>query len=92
MIKILCGCLGVAIRLAQLRAEAMDVASEMEPSGMMTVMYRAETRFSEVLQRAVDHAAKAGVENPVCEVANYLFPHCKVIGGHNEVGTNNFHR
>lgn len=25
-----------------------------------------------------------GIENPVCSAANYLFPHCRVIGGHLE--------
>lgn len=63
----------------------MDVASQMQPSGLLTVMYKPETRIHEILQRAVDHALKLGVEDPVCEVANYLFPHCKVIGGHNKV-------
>ena len=24
------------------------------------------------------------IENPVCSVANYLFPHCKVVAGNNE--------
>lgn len=24
------------------------------------------------------------IENPVCSVANFLFPHCKVVAGHNE--------
>jgi len=24
------------------------------------------------------------IENPVCSIANYLFPHCKVVGGNRE--------
>ncbi|XP_054275239.1 probable malonyl-CoA-acyl carrier protein transacylase, mitochondrial [Macrosteles quadrilineatus] len=71
-----------AVRLAQLRGEAMQTASEMEPGGMLTVMYTPSTKIHEVLAKAKEYAAEQGVEKPVCEVAHHLFPHCKVIAGH----------
>ncbi|KAG8295874.1 hypothetical protein J6590_070754 [Homalodisca vitripennis] len=74
----------IAVRLAQLRGEAMQVASEMEQSGMITVLYKHSTRIHEVLAKAKEYAASEGVNKPVCEVAHFLFPHCKVLAGHTQ--------
>lgn len=74
-----------AIRLAQLRGEAMQVAASTDDMGMMTVFYKPSTKISEVLTRAQNYAVAEGIEQPICEVSNYLFPHCKVIAGHTKV-------
>lgn len=63
----------------------MQTASEIEPGGMLTVMYNHATKLHQVLASAKEYAQEQGVENPVCEVAYYLFPHCKVIAGHTQV-------
>lgn len=69
----------------KVRAEAMQIASEMEPSGMMTVLYGPDSNLNEACKKAKEWATQLGVENPECAVANYLFPDCKVIAGHKPV-------
>lgn len=73
-----------AVRLVKVRAEAMQIASEMQPGGMMTVFYGPDSKLKEACTRAREWAEANGVEQPVCSVANYLFPDCKVLAGHNE--------
>jgi malonyl CoA-acyl carrier protein transacylase len=79
-----------ALRVAQMRGEAMQTASEMEPGGMLTVMYFPTTKIHEVIAKAKEYAIEQKIEKPVCEVAHYLFPHCKVIAGHIQVSFNYF--
>lgn len=70
----------------KVRAEAMQEASEAAPSGMLSVLGRPQTKFTVACLEAREHCKTLGMENPVCEVANYLFPDCRVISGHLEVG------
>lgn len=70
----------------KIRAEAMQEASEAVPSGMLSVLGRPQTKFTSACLEAREHCKTLGMENPVCEVANYLFPDCRVISGHLEVG------
>ena len=75
-----------ALEVVKARAQAMQRASEEVPSGMMSVFldHRSKVNFA-------CHAAKLyctkklGMEDPVCSIANYLFPECKVIAGNVEV-------
>lgn len=64
----------------------MQMASEMHPSGIMTVMCSASTKLHLVLEKAREYASVHGVENPICEVSHYLYPQCKMVAGHKEVG------
>ncbi|XP_075229051.1 malonyl-CoA-acyl carrier protein transacylase beg [Lycorma delicatula] len=73
-----------AVRLVKVRGEAMQLASEMNPGGMMTVLYGPDSKLSEACRLAKEWAMQMGVEKPECTIANYLFPDCKVIAGHNE--------
>lgn len=68
----------------KVRAEAMQEASEAVPSGMLSVLGRPQTKFTSACLEAREHCKTLGIENPVCEVANYLFPDCRVISGHLE--------
>lgn len=70
----------------KVRAEAMQEASEAVPGGMLSVLGRPQTRLSLACLDAREHCKALGIERPVCEVANYLFPDCRVISGHLEVG------
>ncbi|XP_013176771.1 PREDICTED: uncharacterized protein LOC106124542 isoform X1 [Papilio xuthus] len=70
-----------ALRLAELRAAAMQAAAAARAGGMLTVWLAADARLGEALARARDHAAERGVHRPVCAVANYLYPGCKVVAG-----------
>ncbi|KAK2492076.1 hypothetical protein MC885_012516 [Smutsia gigantea] len=68
----------------KIRAEAMQEASEAVPSGMLSVLGRPQSKFSFACLEAREHCKTLGIENPVCEVSNYLFPDCRVISGHLE--------
>lgn len=70
-----------ALRLVQIRAEAMQLASEQNKSGMATVLYGADARIGEACKAAVDWCIQRGVESPECRIANYLYPSCKVLAG-----------
>jgi len=72
-----------AVRFVKVRAEAMQLASEMVPSAMATVLFGADSKLEYGLLVAKEWCKREyNMENPVCSVANYLFPHCKVIAGH----------
>lgn len=74
-----------ALRLVELRAAAMRAAAAARPGGMLTVWLAPDARLPLAMQRARDHAAERGLDAPVCQVANYLFPACKVLAGDEEV-------
>lgn len=64
----------------------MQEASEAVPSGMLSVLGQPQSKFNIACLEAQEHCKTLGIESPVCEVANYLFPDCRVISGHLEVG------
>lgn len=68
----------------KIRAEAMQEASEAVPSGMLSVLGQRQSEFNFACLEAREHCKSLGMENPVCEVSNYLFPDCRVISGHRE--------
>jgi [acyl-carrier-protein] S-malonyltransferase len=72
------------LKLIQIRAEAMQEASEKNPSGMATVLYGPDSTLSDACEKAKEWCLERGVENPECQIANYLFPHCKVVAGSDE--------
>lgn len=76
------------MRLAQVRGEAMQWASEQSTGGMMTVLYGPQTNLGAACLEAKKSAAAKGIEKPECAVSHYLFPHCKVISGNVEVCNN----
>lgn len=59
----------------------MEAASKDHPGGMITIMFQADANIPLACQEAKDYCIKNNINNPVCNVANYLFPHCKVISG-----------
>lgn len=73
-----------AVRLAQIRGEAMKWASEQSSGRMMTVLYGPQTKLGAACIQAKESAAAKGIEKPECAISNYLFPHCKVISGNIE--------
>ena len=70
-----------AVRLAQVRGQAMQLASEMTPSGMMTVICRPDAKLGFACLLARQWCEERGVESPECRVASFLFPQCKVVAG-----------
>ncbi|XP_068958992.1 malonyl-CoA-acyl carrier protein transacylase, mitochondrial [Petaurus breviceps papuanus] len=66
----------------RVRAEAMQEASAAVPSGMLSVLGRPQTQYKMACLDAREHCQSLGIKEPVCEVANYLFPDCRVISGH----------
>ncbi|XP_038636636.1 malonyl-CoA-acyl carrier protein transacylase, mitochondrial [Scyliorhinus canicula] len=71
-----------ALYAVKVRAEAMQEASDSTPSGMLSVLGQAESRFKYACLEAQEHCKSLGLVDPVCQVANYLFPNGRVIAGH----------
>lgn len=63
----------------------MQKASELVPSGMLSVIGRPQAQYNYACLQAKEHCKSLGMENPVCSVANYLFPDGRVIAGHQQV-------
>ncbi|NXS52020.1 FABD protein, partial [Brachypteracias leptosomus] len=78
------GALGFAEALyaVKVRAEAMQRASEAVPSGMLSVIGQREANYKFACLEARKHCESLGIEKPVCEISNYLFPDSRVIAGH----------
>lgn len=74
------------IRFVRARAEAMQHCSDMVESGMMSIFFGADANVGQALVVAKKWAKeKHGLENPVCQIANYLYAGGKTIAGHKEV-------
>ncbi|KAK6314651.1 hypothetical protein J4Q44_G00141800 [Coregonus suidteri] len=73
-----------ALYAVKVRAEAMQKASELIPSGMLSVMGRPQAKYKHACLQAREHCLSLGIKEPVCSVANYLFPDGRVIAGHKE--------
>ncbi|XP_047431555.1 malonyl-CoA-acyl carrier protein transacylase, mitochondrial [Mugil cephalus] len=73
-----------ALYAVKVRAEAMQAASEVVPSGMLSVIGKPQAQYKQACLQAKEHCKSLGVEEPVCSVANYLFPDGRVIAGHQE--------
>lgn len=79
-------CVLPALYAVKVRAEAMQAASEQTPSGMLSVIGKPQAKYNYACLLAREHCMSLGIHNPVCMVANYLFPDGRVIAGHQEVG------
>lgn len=77
----------VALYAVKIRAEAMQKASELVPSGMLSVIGRPQAQYKYACVQAKEYCQSLGMEEPICSVANYLFPDGRVIAGHREVYT-----
>lgn len=69
------------IKLIQVRAEAMQIASNENPSGMAQIIYGPDSQLGKAVLEAKEWCLEKGIERPECKIANYLFPHCKVVAG-----------
>lgn len=75
-----------AVKVVKKRAEAMQKASEKVSSGMLSVFLTHDSDLKGALRTAKEYCIeRRNIQDPVCQVANYLFPECKVIAGHTEV-------
>lgn len=74
-----------ALFAVKVRAEAMQKASDQVPSGMLSVIGRPQANYKYICVQAREHCLSRGIQEPVCAIANYLFPDGRVIAGHKEV-------
>lgn len=71
------------IRLVHARAKAMQMASDLTDSGMMTIFYSANAKVGlacEVARKWIKE--QHAIEDPVCNIANHLYAGGKVLAGH----------
>lgn len=73
-----------ALKVLKLRAEATQMICEQIPSGMMTAIAGKGGKISQACSMAKEYCVRTGIseDESICSVANHLFPHGKVIGGH----------
>ncbi|CAH2103066.1 unnamed protein product [Euphydryas editha] len=74
-----------ALRLVAVRAAAMQAAAAARAGGMLTVWLAPDARLARLLAAARERAVSPALPDPVCQVANYLFPGCKVLAGDEEL-------
>ncbi|KAL3283900.1 hypothetical protein HHI36_018069 [Cryptolaemus montrouzieri] len=70
-----------ALKLVQIRAEAMQLACEAYKGGMVTVFLSPDSKLNYALLKAKQWALEKGDEFPECKIANYLHPGSKVVAG-----------
>ncbi len=76
----------VAVEVIKVRATAMQKASQAVDSGMMSVVLNADHKLNLAMMCAQKYCTgRIHIENPVCQVANYLYTTCRVLAGHSEV-------
>ncbi|KAA0721051.1 Malonyl-CoA-acyl carrier protein transacylase, mitochondrial [Triplophysa tibetana] len=68
----------------KVRAEAMQKASDQVASGMLSVIGKHQTNYKHACLQAREHCLSLGIQEPVCAIANYLFPDGRVIAGNKE--------
>uniref|UniRef100_A0A8C6UAF5 Malonyl-CoA-acyl carrier protein transacylase, mitochondrial n=1 Tax=Neogobius melanostomus TaxID=47308 RepID=A0A8C6UAF5_9GOBI len=73
-----------ALYVVKVRGGAMQRASELVPSGMLSVIGKPQAQYKYACLQAKDYCRGQGIDNPVCSVASYLFPDARVIAGHKE--------
>lgn len=76
-----------ALKLVQIRGEAMQLASDTYKGGMLTVFYAPDSKLNYACKQAKEWALDKGDPLPQCQISNYLYPHCKVVGGSESVRT-----
>lgn len=62
----------------------MQKASDLVSSGMLSVIGRPQAKYKYACVQAREHCLSLGIQEPVCAIANYLFPDGRVIAGHKE--------
>ena len=64
----------------------MQKACEQTTSGLMTIIYGRDAKIEVACKAARDYCLAKSIDpaHAVCSISSYLFPHCKVIGGHME--------
>ncbi|XP_037552000.1 malonyl-CoA-acyl carrier protein transacylase, mitochondrial [Nematolebias whitei] len=73
-----------ALYAVKVRAEAMQEASKLVPSGMLSVIGKPQAQYKYACLQAKEHCKSLSVQEPVCSVASYLFPDGRVIAGHQQ--------
>lgn len=73
------------LKLVKQRAELMQTAAENVQGSMVTVFLDPAAKIGNILNSAIEWCQGKGVEKPVCSVANYLYPNCRVLAGNIEV-------
>jgi len=73
------------INLVKIRGEAMQAASEITRSGMMSVFIGADNKLAFGLEVAEEWCRREHqIESPVCKIANHLYCGAKVVAGNVE--------
>lgn len=72
------------LRLIQIRNKSISEINTKVPSGLINVVTSADSQVKLGCRAAQEFVTRLGVprEEAYCSIAYYLFPHCRIIGGH----------
>uniref|UniRef100_A0A1A9X0D5 [acyl-carrier-protein] S-malonyltransferase n=1 Tax=Glossina brevipalpis TaxID=37001 RepID=A0A1A9X0D5_9MUSC len=73
-----------ALKLVQVRANAMQIACDQKPGGMAMVLNGPDSEIGTACLEARQWCVNKGIEDPYCGVANYMYPNCKIVAGNVE--------
>ncbi|XP_037929626.1 probable malonyl-CoA-acyl carrier protein transacylase, mitochondrial, partial [Teleopsis dalmanni] len=73
-----------ALKLVQVRANAMQAACDKASGAMAMVLYAPDAQLGKACLQAKQWCIDRGVESPYCGIANYMYPQCKIIAGNTE--------
>lgn len=74
----------LAVRLVQIRAEAIQAVDALYKSGMAQICFGADSRVIEACKKAKEWCIQNNVEHPECRIASYLYPRFKTLAGSEE--------
>ncbi|XP_011341641.1 probable malonyl-CoA-acyl carrier protein transacylase, mitochondrial isoform X2 [Ooceraea biroi] len=72
------------IRLVAVRGAGMQYASERSRQGMLSLFCTPAAQLTKACEDAMKWAQDNGVEDPVCQVAVYLYTQARIVAGHTE--------
>lgn len=73
-----------AVRLVQIRAEAIQAVDDMYKSGMAQICYGPDSKVIEACKKAKEWCIENNVDHPECRISSYLYPRFKTLSGSEE--------
>lgn len=74
-------CIHAAIRLVQIRAEAIQAVDALYKSGMAQICFGPDSKVIEACKKAKEWCIQNNVDHPECRISSYLYPRFKTLSG-----------
>lgn len=74
----------LAVRLVQIRAEAIQAVNDLYKSGMAQICFGPDSKVIEACKKAKEWCIENNIDHPECRIACYLYPRFKTLSGSEE--------